>query len=862
MGGKSTSTSSPKLNGIAVQSSVLGIPLAVGWGRTRIKANLLWYNAFTAIPHVTKQSGGKGIGGGKSTNTTYTYTASLIMGLCEGPIQGVRSIYRDKSVFTNGATTALAQAGLNLALGTPGQSTWGYLTSIHPTQALGYSGIAYTYAQDYDLNDTATLPNHTFEVDFAIQMAGLADADPRDIIVDVLTNANYGVSGWGAGLIGDLSDYSLYCRSNNLLLSPALESQVSASEFITEVMAATNCEPVWSEGVLKVRTYGDAPATGNGVTWTPDLTPAYDLTEDDFVGGVSLEIRDQSDAYNVVQVEFLDRANQYNVAIATADDLANVVQFGERKADPETWRGICDAAIAKKSAELLLNRTLYRRDLYRFTLPWDYALLEPMDYVTLTTISDGLSLTRQLVQMVSIEENEDGELSCEAEGVMAATTSPALYPSHSASGYSPNLDVAPGNVSTPIIFNAPTSLTGGDPQVWCAVSSTSANWGGANVFISFDNIAYTNIGRIDGPARYGVTTNTLATGTDPDTVNTVGVTLATSRGTLGAATAAEVAAEASLCYLDGELIAYRDATLTGANAYTLGYLRRGLRGTPIAAHASGSQFARLDDAIFKFSYPDTNIGDTIYIKFQSFNVFGRAAQDISTLSPYTVNTSPAVALPEPVTGLALAGTGGTTWSGSQINVMCNASARATSYRFDFYKFDGTTLLRQITSALPSALYTADLALLDGPQRTYVIRAVASNAAGTTSPSTTITITNAAPAAITGVTGTGGATTGTVSWSATADADALGYTMYFHTAASFNPKSAGKLIATYGLSQTIYGLAAGTYYAKVAARDGWTGDPDVLNFSTEVSFVVTTGGGGGAPSGGGGGGGGYSDRNLF
>jgi hypothetical protein len=55
---------------------------------------------------------------------------------------------------------------------------------------------------------------------------------------------------------------------------------------------------------------------------------------------------------------------------------------------------------------------------------------------------------------------------------------------------------------------------------------------------------------------------------------------------------------------------------------------------------------------------------------------------------------------------------------------------------------------------------------------------------------------------------------------------------------------------------LQGLAAGTFYTKVAAFDAWTDRPDLLNYSTpEKTFVITTGGGG-TGGGGGGGGGGY------
>jgi len=660
MGGRTISTSAPRLNHIAIQSSTLGVPITLGWGRARLKCNLLWYNAFTATPHTTQTSAGKGFGGG-SKNTTYSYTASVMFGLCEGPIQGVRTVYRDKSVFTG--STALSQAKLSLATGTIGQPVWGYLTSRFPSQALGYSGLAYVYAQDYALNDSATLPNHSFEVDFAVQRAGNADANPRDILTDFLANPSYGVPGWYAGLNGDWSDWALYCEATNLVLSPVLESQVTGASFIQELIDATNSEAFWSEGVLKVRSYGDATETSAGGTvWTPNLTPVYDLGEDDLIDDgsgepVKMEIIDQSDAYNVVQIEYSDRLNQYNTAISTAHDLSNIVQFGRRKQNPKQLRAICDQYVAQKSAQLWLQRTLYRRDVYRFTLPWNFARLEVMDYVTLTTTTDELQLNRQLVQITDIEEDEErveGHLSFTAEGVAVGVASASQYNPHSGNGYSPNADVAPGAVSPPYLFNAPTSLTGGDPQVWCAVGSSNPNWGGCDVWISLDNATYSRVGTINGSARYGTTTTALANVADPDTTSTLGVDLTASVGTLGGVSQTIADQGGSLCMIDGELISYRDATLTGANTYNLNYLRRGIRGSTDAAHLTGKAFARLDDAIFKFSYPGTVVGQTVYAKFVSFNVFGRAYQDISTLSPYTIATATNTVTQDPNTGLARA----------------------------------------------------------------------------------------------------------------------------------------------------------------------------------------------------------------
>jgi hypothetical protein len=849
MGGSSHTTETA-LAGVQVQTSLLGMPITLVWGRARISCNLVDYVAFKAIPKTTK-TGGKG---GSSSSTTYTYTASPIMVLCEGPITGVRTVYKDSSVFTNGGTTALAQAGLSLALGTLTQAPWGYMTSLYPSHAIGYSQLAYVYAQDYALGSGASLSNHGFEADSAIQFGPNGDADPKDIVTDYLTNTGYGVTGWTSGLIGSWADWSLYCRAANLLLSPVLDTATPGADFLSRIALQSNSEFFWSEGMLKCRPYGDTALTGNSVTWTPNLTPIYDLDETDFLEEVELEIVDQTDAYNYVSVEFLDRSNQYQPGIQTASDLDDIVTYGLRKQDAQQFHDICDAAIAKQAVQLWLQRVLYVRDRYHFKLPEDFVAIEPMDYVTLTTTVDGIPLNRQLVLVKEIAEDADGNLTIMAEGVPGQTANAATYPAHVSTGFQPNVDVDPGNVATPVIFNAPASLATQAHEVWAAVAG-GANWGGCNVWLSVDNATYQQIGTIHGPARYGVLTASLASHADPDTTNTLSVDLTTSLGVLGAATHAEADAAASLCMIDSELLSYADLAVTSANHFNLTYLRRGQRGSAPAAHSSGATFVRLDDAIFKYAVPDNNLGATFYLKFVSFNLYGRASQQLSAVTAYTVGLAATSSIPSTPTGLALAA-GGSTWVGSSIDLVCNATALATSYAFNIYDSTGATLLRTLTSTTPTASYTSIQAAFDGAARAYKVSVVAISAAGSSAESSKISITNAAPAAVSSPSAAGGATVGTITCTASTDPDLVGYIVFYGGATGFNPATAGGIAVGGVNSVAIYGLAAATYYCKIAAYDGWSANPSLLNLSSELNFAISTGGGS-TPTGGGTGGGGYT-----
>lgn len=49
--------------------------------------------------------GGKGMGGG-GTQVSYTYSASFAIGLCEGPIIGVRDIWADSKLIYDVSGTA------------------------------------------------------------------------------------------------------------------------------------------------------------------------------------------------------------------------------------------------------------------------------------------------------------------------------------------------------------------------------------------------------------------------------------------------------------------------------------------------------------------------------------------------------------------------------------------------------------------------------------------------------------------------------------------------------------------------------------------------------------------------------------
>jgi hypothetical protein len=720
---------SPSYTGLQLNTSAYGLPRPVVYGQTRIAPNVIWYGNFTATQ-------GKGSGkGGSGSTSGYTYSVDIALGLCEGPITGVQTVWQngDKNV-TNMATLVM-----NLALGGYGstaQPTWGYLSSNYPNQAINYSGLSFVYTSNYQLGQTSALPNFGFEVQgllYGTAPNGI-DADPSQVIPDVLSNVNYG-SGFPSARVGQLAavaethsvpsgspytvtttatsvfnldvvdasgniyacvasgvtpganQYSLsstsgglytfgaasagksltfrfasnvglasyknYALSQGLWISPAYTSQSAAASVVTDIATFTNSALVWSSGSLFVAPYGTVNTSGNGYSYTAPTAPLFALTDDDFLPNrgtkgsgstdapVVLSRTRPSDQYNDIQVEVLDRYNQYAATVIEVSDAAQMTRYGRRAQGTQTAHIFSDPTAGNVCAQLLLQQQ-YIRNTYSFTLDARYCVLDPMDIVSIT--DSALGLSGQWAQITEISENDDGTLSFTANEYPTGTGAAAAYTVNNGQAINVNQnDLAPA-INTPIVFTPPIALCASNGlEVWAAVSGAlttgqTSTYGGCYIWLSYDGASYSQVLNFSATSRMGVTTSSLAATADPDTTHTVGVDLTESGGTLSGVSATEANALSTLCYLDGEYIAFQAATLTATNKYTLGtLLRRGLYGSAPAFHASGAAFCRLDPNIAKIPINSAQVGQTIYIIFQPYNLYGGGVQSLANLTPVTLS---------------------------------------------------------------------------------------------------------------------------------------------------------------------------------------------------------------------------------
>ena len=634
----------PDYTGLQLQTSVSTLPIAIIWGQTKASANVIWYTNFQR-----HSEGGGGKGGSSAAPSGYTYSADVMLALCEGPIGGVGRVWRDQSTYT------LADLGLSFFNGATPQTTWGYLAATYPAQALAYQGTAFVCAANYALGDNASIGNHNFEIVGLLAGTGVngVDADPAQVIADFLTNPQYGAGFDPASLdaptlFGASGDASLqtYCRALGIAFSPALNSQQQASSVLTRWLQIVNCAAVWSGGRLRFIPYADTPiASGSHAatsdSFAPNVTPIYDLGDADFVdekGDKDPLQAARADPWSlptIQRVECLSRANEYASVPVEARDQSQIERYGVRVGTTIQAHEICDEInVGPIVAQTILQRQLYVRARYAFKLSWEYCLLDPMDVVTINDAHLGLNACP--VRIVALEEDEKGLIAVTAEELTAGVSTPVLYPVASTSGNVVNHGVAAAPVNPPLIFEPPAALTGGAAQIWVGASGgangqADPNWGGASVWLSLDDASYSRIATIAQPLRQGRLTRALPAANGWDVADSLSIDVTESGATLSGATGAAAQQGATRSLVDGEILAYESATLTGANAYALTGLQRGLYGAAGAAHAAGASFARLDQAIVAYDLPANFIGRRLYFKFQSF---GLGAEDLSTCEAF------------------------------------------------------------------------------------------------------------------------------------------------------------------------------------------------------------------------------------
>ena len=595
-------TRADKISDFTVNTAEYGSSVPEVIGTTRLGGNVIYYDDFTAHEHRETTKSGKG-GGTTQTNITYTYTVAVILGLCEGKIDHIGRVWRNKEVYNYPDS----HIELTAFTGSQNQQPWAYVVGKHPAKAMAYPGLAYM-AGIVDMGNGASLPQFNFEIFGKLLGAGDGtDVNPADYIryiIDKVGMQNVQIDG--------LDHYRSFCANANLLISSPPDGQPKqAQAIVNEIAKLTNSYFFWSNDRFKIVPL-ETHTIGN---WTPVTTVRYDLTKDDFLPQengalVTYSRKDSSEVFNSFPVEFINRGNSYEKETINYQLSTDIANYGLRQASTLSAHYIYTKERAVKVAEMLARKTLLERNTYTFKLDWAFCRLEPGDIVTLT--DENIGIDHLPVRIESVNEDAKGAISCTAVAVDIVAT-PAQYDVHEVDRPYVNFNVTPPNIALPLIIQPPADLTTEGLEIWLGAKGSGDGWGGCTVYVSDDNTNYRTIGQINNSARIGTLQEAITAKATSCIVSCNDILLS--------GTSQDAERGNTLCWIGGECLSYTTAILLQSGNYKLEGLVRGQYNTTAKAHSSGEQFARLDGTLLKEAFHKEDIGKTIYLKFCSFKTF-------------------------------------------------------------------------------------------------------------------------------------------------------------------------------------------------------------------------------------------------
>lgn len=150
----------PRLTDLKLQNSQYGGMIPIPYGTIRIAGNVIWQ---TDLQEISKTEGGKG---GPEV-TTYSYTASFAIRVCEGPVYGIRKMWADSRLVYDASTGAsIRSLPCVIYTGTETQDPDPTMeTELGVGAVPAHRGVCYVVFTDLDLTEFANrIPSFTFEV--------------------------------------------------------------------------------------------------------------------------------------------------------------------------------------------------------------------------------------------------------------------------------------------------------------------------------------------------------------------------------------------------------------------------------------------------------------------------------------------------------------------------------------------------------------------------------------------------------------------------------------------------------------------------------------------------------------------------
>jgi hypothetical protein len=520
-----------------------------------------------------------------------------------------------------------------------------------------------------------------------------------DVITDICLSAGLKITDIDTGAIESI-DVKGYIRT----------TQMAARAAIDPLLAVYDIDAYESDGQIKFlpKTSGHSGPT---------------IAESDLGASTKSQSDGVVDTVNVLRVQELELPNEILVRyIDRSLDYDTNQQYARRLAGSSQGNMTVDAPVVFSATEALnlSNSILYRawvqRDQYSFSTTQKYAAYEPTDMF-------GIPFGGQNHTVRITKKEEDGFL-IHWSGVSEDLS---IYDQNQtgSSGSNSTTPIIPMFCDTDlIIVETPVLRDEADYLGFLAIAGgqTPSAWPGGNLYIMAENGTPSAIplGPLANRAITGTLTSALDPVTDPitadfDVVNTFDVTI--PWGTLESRTAGEVLSGMNTCivtHYDGsaEVLAFQTATLNSPGNYTLSNLLRRIRqNSSFSQNGSYQRFAMLTiDTVKPVIMQLNNLG----------NVYTFAGPAIGTSldGAITVDCTLTGMSKKPLSPILLAASRqlnndvtmswtrrtrvGGSWPTGENGPLSEAYE---AYEIDIMASNHTTVLRTLTSATPSVLYT-------------------------------------------------------------------------------------------------------------------------------------------------------------
>ena len=260
----------PRLDDLSVQTSTYGAFIPRNYGTIAQTGNVFWLkgDALTETP-VSTESGGKG--GPTTTTNTWDYSATFAVGLCQGPIDGVRRIWIGNQLWYDAGSDDIqsiiasneSSSLFTLYLGTDTQLPDPLIQSDKgAANVSAYRGLAYIVFDNLPLAD---YNNSLVGAQVKVEIAKINSPTFVHQSLDAQPSGSYYCGTYGNGMLIIMPHGSTYRRSYD------------GETFITEAISTANrTNIVWTgKNFVCTRDSGSlVDISSNGVTWGTAALPS------------------------------------------------------------------------------------------------------------------------------------------------------------------------------------------------------------------------------------------------------------------------------------------------------------------------------------------------------------------------------------------------------------------------------------------------------------------------------------------------------------------------------------------------------------------------------------------------------------